>query len=71
MLSDLKKLTLPEQTRYIPEIHLEADAVLSGRQEIIHVGENESDEALRQHQENERIDSIRERDRILSGTYDI
>lgn len=52
----LSRLATPDNSG-IPLVHLEADAILSGSQEIIEVDQSKVDE------------TISERDRLLSGTY--
>lgn len=60
-LTDFRSLVLPQVKAYtIPASDLEADAVMSGRDEIIQL----SKEELKELEE-----SMSERDRILSGTY--
>lgn len=59
-IADLRKLAIPDTSK-ISLVSLESDAVMSGHDEQIPI-EIREDEAL---------ESSYERDRLLSGTYDV
>lgn len=60
-IEDLRSLNLPKVNSYlIPANDLEADAVMSGKEEVIHLSEQELKELE---------EAVSERDRLLSGTY--
>lgn len=60
-ISDLKKLVFsPTTANYIPELHEEADKILTQNEVYI-----PTDEELK-----EADDILRERDRLFSGSYD-
>lgn len=64
-ISDLRRIALPPVSHSIPAVALEADAILTGRDETYDPTPSPlTDEEMRK-----VIDEISERDRILSGTY--
>ena len=60
-ISDLREVAIPKNTAYsIPLVQQEADAIMSGKDEVIELTES---------QLAEQDAEISERDRLLSGTY--
>lgn len=60
-IENLRKLVLPaNRSGDIPDVHMEADAVVSGREEVLN---------LQSHEESEQDAITSEASRLLSGTY--
>lgn len=66
-VSELKTQLKPIKTHLIPLVHQEADGVMSGREAVLEILDEQSDEF--QKLVEEKNTEISERDRLLSGTY--